>query len=503
MKYPFILFFRYDKYKYIDNIIKNNASKLECTIHIINNSEKLNNTFKQTYALLVTFGEDEQEYYNILSPINLSIKTIHINNFNSVHSFNQLVNTSFINNCLLERSCVRPIFSIFTPSFNSFTKILRAFNSLKTQTLTNWEWIIIDDSPDEDNFLFLKQSLSHDTRIRMYRRFENNGFIGNVKNEAVSLCRGQFVLELDHDDEILPFVLQETTDVFNSNTEIGFIYMDFINLYENGDNFWYGNNICKGYGSYYCQKHNDKWVYVYNTPNINNITLSHLVCCPNHPRIWRRDVLLNIGNYCEYLPICDDYEIILRTALNTKIAKIPKMGYIQYMNNDNSNFSLIRNAEINRIGPLFISPMYYETFDIHNKMKTLNAYEDKIYLCDNSNIWQREPSIYTHKYCNLLVNNDYTTQYCIIGFNNILKNIKHITMLYTDANNDFIILDNKHDNMYLWNKLDELNFSRMKCFSLIDQPEDILINYFKICYLSAANHTIITDNNKQQITNNK
>ena len=75
----------------------------------------------------------------------------------------------------------------------------------------------------------------------------------------------------------------------------------------------YGNFISKGYAGYYAMKYNGKWQNVYLTPNINNITLSHLVCCPNHPRIWERQFLLDIGNYSEMLPICDDYELLLRT----------------------------------------------------------------------------------------------------------------------------------------------------------------------------------------------
>lgn len=495
MKYPFILFFRHDKYSYIDSILKDNSLKLDCTIHIINEKQKCNKLFKQIYALLVTFGENKQEYDNELNGLlneQSSLRTLHMSRFSSVEDFNLIVNEMFVKICLSERINVRPIFSIFTPSFNSFDKIIRAFNSLKNQTLTNWEWIIIDDSPDDENFKFLKNHLSFDSRIRLYKRFENNGFIGNVKNEAVSLCRGQFVLELDHDDEVLPFVLQESADLFDKDKQIGFIYMDFINIYENGNNFWYGNHMCKGYGSYYCQKYNDKWVYVYNTPNINNITLSHLVCCPNHPRIWRKDVLLNIGNYCEYLPICDDYEIILRTAIQTKIAKIHKMGYIQYMNNENNNFSLIRNAEINRIGPNYISPMYYDTFNIHDIMKSKHAYEDEKYLYENSNIWQRDPTIYKHVFCNLLVNNDYTTQYCIIGLDGLYKNLDKIKELYKDTNNDFIVIENKCDINYLWKKIDSLEFIRMKCHLLIDEPEAMLINYFKVCYLSTSNYEILS-----------
>ena len=497
MKYPFILFFRNDKYKYIDNTLADNSGKLNCTLHIINKKEKLNKFFKQIYPFLIVFGETKEEYCDDLSELlnsQISKRIIHISNFISANDFNELVNRFYIDICSLDRVNTRPDFSIFTPSFNSFDKIIRAFNSLKSQTLTNWEWVIMDDSPDDKNFQYLRQHLTSDSRIRLYRRFENNGYIGNVKNETVSLCRGQYILELDHDDEILPFVLQESFELFNKNSEIGFIYMDFINLYENGTNFWYGNHICKGYGSYYCQKYNDKWVYVYNTPNINNITLSHLVCCPNHPRIWRKDLLLKIGNYCEYLPICDDYEIILRTAINTKIAKIHKMGYVQYMNNENNNFSLIRNSEINRIGPKYISPIYYNTFDIHNEMKKRDAYEDEIYLNDSSIIWQRDPNNYKHHYCNLLVNNDYKTQFCVIGIDGLLKNIDRITELYKDLSNDFIIIENKCSTEYLWKRIDNLGFDRMKCFLLMNEPEDRLINYFKVCYLSTNKYEILTSN---------
>ena len=512
MKYPFILFYRHDKYEYIDVVLKSNATNLNCTLHIINKKEQLNKFYKQIYPLLIIFGDTKEEYDVELEEFNTEQfhnRIIYMSSFIDVELFNSQANEYYINLCTLNRSLIRPVFSIFTTAFNSFDKILRAYNSIKTQTLTNWEWIIIDDSPNDQNFQFLKENLSEDNRIRLYRRHENNGYIGNVKNESISLCRGKYVIELDHDDEILPFVLQESTDLFETNLEVGFIYMDFINLYENGTNFWYGNHLCKGYGSYYCQKYNEQWVYVYNTPNINNITLSHLVCCPNHPRIWRKDVLLSVGNYCEYLPICDDYEILLRTAINTKMAKIHKMGYIQYMNNENNNFSLIRNAEINRIGPKYISPIFYSKFDIHNKMKELDAYEDEKYINnDHTVVWERQiknPE-YTHKYCNLIVNSTFETQYCIIGLDGLYKHLNKIKELYQNDKNDFIVLENKCDTDYLIKRIEWLGFNKMKCFSLMDihKPtyiaEEMLINYFKMMYLSTNQYEILNANMERPLT---
>ena len=483
MKYPFIIFYREDKDANLDQFFLDNNSLLNCTVHITNKIEKMNNIYSANYHLLITL-HNEIAYKK-------HIKLTH-SDFSDVKTFNELVNTCFILNCSLDRSYLRPVFSIFTSTFNSYDKIIRAYNSIKHQTLENWEWVIIDDSPDDKHFIFLKKILSDDCRIRMYRRSENSGSIGNVKNEAVSLCRGNYVLEMDHDDEILPSVLEDSVNMFLENEEIGFIYMDFINIYENGDNFKYCDHISKGYGSYYCQKYKGKWVYVYNTPNINNITLSHLACCPNHPRIWRRELLLKIGNYCEHLPICDDYEILLRTAINCKMAKIPKLGYVQYMNNSNNNFSLIRNGEINRIGPQYISPIYYNEYKIAEKMLELGAYEDPLEqdTINDVNIWLRA-NTYVHKYCNLLVNVDFKRQICIIGLDSLILNLEYVQSLYKNPTVDFILLDNKCPIEYLWKQLDSYGFDRMKCYSLIDVSSDLLVRYFKTMYLSTTDYEII------------
>ena len=494
MKYPYIIFYRYKKYSYIDEFIIKNSEKLDCSVFFTNDKNYLNKLYDSSYQILITFGENNEEYIeNVMSVISERMRNrwIHLKEISSIEEFNRMVNYCFIYNCSYNRESVNPIFSVFTPAYNSYDKIKRAYNSLKNQTFKDWEFIVIDDSPTDDHFKFLRELMLGDSRVRLYRKSENNGNIGNLKNECVSLCRGKYVLEFDHDDEILPFVLQESADYFDNNNDVGFIYMDFINIYENGNNFFYGDYICKGYGSYYCQKYNDKWVYVYNTPNINNITLSHLTCCPNHPRIWRKSVLIEAGNYCDFLPICDDYEILLRTSLKTKIAKIHKFGYIQYMNDNGNNFSLIRNADINRIGPEYIQPIFYDRFNINKHMKDINAYESEDFMYNHSKIWERKEP-YEHKYCNKIVNIGYNKQYCIIGFDSLLSNKEKITSLYEDLKNDFYIIDNKCDVKHLQFLLDLYGFSRFKCYSLIDKEPEILIKYFMM-YKSCEEYEIIND----------
>ena len=493
MKYPFVIFYRLDKFSDIDNYLITNNTKLDCSIFFTSNNEDLNKLFDPNYQILITYGDNEAEYVpNVMSIITERMRDrwIHIKEITSIEEFNQKVNFCFIYNCAYNREHIRPIFSVFTPTYNSYHKINRAYNSLKNQTLKDWELVIIDDSPDDKHFDFLRNLMLNDSRVRLYRKGENSGNIGNVKNEAVALCRGKYVLEFDHDDEILPFVLKDSADYFDKHEDVGFIYMDCASLYENGENHFYGDFICKGYGSYYSQKYNGKWIYVYNTPNINNITLSHLVCCPNHPRIWRKSTLIESGNYCELLPICDDYEIILRTAVTTKIAKIHKFGYIQYMNDNNNNFSLIRNGEINRIGPQYISPMFYDIFNVQDHMKKMDAYEDEIFMTNHSKIWKRNDE-YEHKYCNYVVNNDYDTQYCILGIDSLISNLERIKLLYENPRNDFFILDNKSSLFYLQNKLDNYGFFRFKCYSLIDETLETMSKYFMLQYKSCEKFEII------------
>ena len=498
-KYPYVIFFRFDKYNEIDKFLHSNKDKLNASIYFVNHFKDLNYLFNPSYQILVTYGPSDQEYAGLVNTViadRMRTRWIHLKEITSVDAFNYSVNYCFIHNCLSARIDVRPVFSLFTSTYNSYEKIVRCYNSLKNQRLLDWEWVIVEDSPDDKHFTFLRDLVGNDQRVRMYRRTENSGNIGNVKNEAVSLTRGKYVLELDHDDEIVSTCLSDSATYFDANPDVGFIYMDFINIYEDGTNFWYSDFICGGYAGYYSQKYNGKWVYVYSTPNVNNVTLSHLTLCPNHPRIWRKDVLMESGNYCEFLPICDDFEILIRTALNTKMAKIHKLGYIQYMNKSNNNFSLIRNSEINRIGPEFISRIFFENLQIHDKMKLIDAHEDPKYMYHHSQIWKR-PEPYENKHCNNIVNVDYTKQFCFIGLDSLIKHIDEVYEWRKNPKNDFIVLDNKCSHQYLWWKLDYYGLDQFKGYSLPDNTDKELENYFMMLYKSTDDYEIFQDNVKK------
>ena len=221
-KYPFVYVLRDNKYNQIDSFLEENKDKLNCTVEIISKEEisKLNNMYDPNYHLLVTYGPDDKEYNSLVSkiiPRRISSRWIHKKEINNINEFNLNVNYCYINNVIMNREKTRPIFSIFTTCYKSYDKIKRAYSGLVTQSLTDWEWVILDDSPEDEHFDFLREFCKKDKRIRLYKRDCNSGNIGNVKNEAVGLCRGKYLLELDHDDIILSPILEDAYNIFEKN----------------------------------------------------------------------------------------------------------------------------------------------------------------------------------------------------------------------------------------------------------------------------------------------
>jgi len=91
------------------------------------------------------------------------------------------------------------LFTVFTPTFNRAHTIHRVYESLAKQTLTDFEWLIVDDgSTDETADLIEHWRSEAAFPIRMYRQ-ENSGkhFAINV---GVREASGELFLILDSDD---------------------------------------------------------------------------------------------------------------------------------------------------------------------------------------------------------------------------------------------------------------------------------------------------------------
>jgi glycosyltransferase involved in cell wall biosynthesis len=504
MKYPNIIFFRHESYKEIDAFLDENKDNLDCTLNITSNRDDLRKLFDSNYHLVITYGKDQSEYFEDMSIINVArfrMRWIHYDKID-LESFNRGVNFCYVHNAQLPREMTRVAFSIFTSCYNSYDKIFRPYNSLKAQTFIDWEWVILDDSPDDKHFNFLRTVVGDDPRVRLYRRSKNSGNIGAVKNETIGLCRGLYVLELDHDDEILKDCLSDAARTFEEDEKVGFVYMDCVMIHEDGSPHSYGDHFGLGYAGYYCQKFKGTWLNVISHPNINNVTCRHIVAVPNHPRIWRRETLMKLGSYSEFLPIVDDLEILLRTAVGTTMARVHKPAYVQYMNTGGNNFQFIRNSEINRLGTRNIVPQGYHNFKIEDHMRSLGANEEGATEWWRGPMWKREG--FEYKYCNKVVNYDINKQYCYLGFDAFMTGRNDIRVLLTDPRNDIFVLANDCSKEDLCKVMDDLGFETIKCYALKDVTFEELRKYFMFVCKRCDNYEIIgTDDRTPHTTSSE
>jgi len=244
-----------------------------------------------------------------------------------------------------------PIFSVITTTFHSKERLLRPLHSLKAQTYKNWEWIVFDDSKEDDHGLTFAQVLNmadDDFRIRPYKNPQHSGYIGEMKNYASSFARGEWIVELDHDDEIDESLFQVIVDATRKYPEADFVYCDSDEVFEDsGLSRSYGDFYAFGFGANQKYVRNGKWQIQCLTQGMNPRTVRHIIGVPNHVRVWRRSFYEQIGKHNPTLSVADDYELLLKTFLKARArVRIPKPFYLQYVNTNGNNFTKIRNALI-------------------------------------------------------------------------------------------------------------------------------------------------------------
>ena len=57
MKYPYIIFYRYEKYNIVDRFFIENGNTLECSVFIANNIENVKHLHNSNFHLLVIYHD--------------------------------------------------------------------------------------------------------------------------------------------------------------------------------------------------------------------------------------------------------------------------------------------------------------------------------------------------------------------------------------------------------------------------------------------------------------
>jgi len=326
-----------------------------------------------------------------LSPFSFEFrkKWIHRDNFDG-WSMNELSYCYFVSSFGHTADEMHPLISVYTTTFHSGEKLKRPFESLQAQTYKNWEWIIWDDSKDDKTYYELLELQKKDIRIQVYRAPQHSGYIGEMKRRCCGIARGKWLVELDHDDRISPILLERIVQVDKEHPETDFIYSEYALVREDTltDTDYGGDYYGFGYGGFINQWSTDgkteRYYLLLTTPTINPRTARYIVGLPNHVRAWKKTFYHKISEYNPNLPVVDDYELCLRTLLESKNwVRLADCLYFQYQNTGGNNFTYLRNRLIQYITQW--SAFLYES-KIHKRFLEL-GWKDEMF--ENDVCWKR------------------------------------------------------------------------------------------------------------------
>ncbi|MFL0268924.1 glycosyltransferase family 2 protein [Candidatus Clostridium radicumherbarum] len=103
----------------------------------------------------------------------------------------------------------KPFITIFTPTYNRAYRLNALYQSLKRQTYSDFEWIVIDDgSLDNTIDLFEKWKLEANSFNIKYLKVDNGGKHRAI-NKGVTLAEGKLFFIVDSDDYLTDDALEK------------------------------------------------------------------------------------------------------------------------------------------------------------------------------------------------------------------------------------------------------------------------------------------------------
>ncbi len=114
----------------------------------------------------------------------------------------------------------KPLVSVLMPSHNSRATLPMALASLASQTVLDWECILVDDGSSDDSGMLVRRF--DDQRLRPFRLHENQGR-PIAREIALGKARGKYLCMLDADDWYYPRKLEEQLEVLESNPDLSLL----------------------------------------------------------------------------------------------------------------------------------------------------------------------------------------------------------------------------------------------------------------------------------------
>lgn len=208
-----------------------------------------------------------------------------------------------------------PLVSVITPTFNRADYLPFAVESVLSQSVSDFELIVIDDGSTDGTAELMERYLA-DWRIR-YLKQENQGQ-SVARNRGIAEARGQFICFLDSDNAWVSTKLENSLKAFEEHPEADIVYGDFITI--DGEGHEHGvNRMARYSGRITPQLLRDNFVSM-------NTTMTRKRCFDE------------MGGFDGADRLAEDYGLWLRFSTRYQFLYVPAvLGYYRVMENQISS----------------------------------------------------------------------------------------------------------------------------------------------------------------------
>ncbi len=201
--------------------------------------------------------------------------------------------------------------SVIIPAFNRKKLLLRAINSVLSQTYQNFELIVVDDGSNEDLSEVAKLVAENE---HIFFSTENSG-VASARNFGASIASGNWLAFLDSDDKWLPTKLEEQINFIEKFPEFKITHCNET-WFRNGQRISQKNNFKPAQGESF-----------FESVKLCNISASAV--------FLQREFFEELGGFDERMKICEDYDFWIRASLESKVGFLEKRLVEKYRLKEN------------------------------------------------------------------------------------------------------------------------------------------------------------------------
>lgn len=117
----------------------------------------------------------------------------------------------------------RPKVSVVVPCYELSEMLSEALDSVKAQTIEDWECVIVDDASPDDTATVARQYRKEDKRFKLVSNPKNLHVSGAV-NAGIAKAKGRYILRLDADDRLPARALERLSEALDQDRDLHIAY---------------------------------------------------------------------------------------------------------------------------------------------------------------------------------------------------------------------------------------------------------------------------------------